>query len=685
MIMLLWTVLFLVGIAYFSWQIYGRYGVLLKLRKDDARDYSTKTWPKRIQNVVVYAFGQMKFFRDDQPAGVMHIVIFWGFSILSLQVVTMFLRGWFPEFVIPGFQIPFIGGTYAFLKDIFQVGVILATLIALSRWAIVKPTRLFGFLPAETELRKHSHWEAYVILIFIMTIMISGFLYDAGRIVALAGNPHIDAEAKWQPISNFIAAFLQDPVLAGHIATASWWVHNLVILVFLNLLPRSKHFHIITSIPNVFFGKLEPTGKLAKKDYTGEDPLFGRSKPLQFTWKQALDMYSCTECGRCSSVCPATSTQKPLAPRQFLVNLRNNLYAAQPAILGATANTASMAILDDVVVGENKAVIDEVVWSCLTCRACEEACPVNIEYVDKIVDIRQHLTQEASRFPEEIGRAFRGMETQSNPWGISASERAAWAEGMDIPNIADKPDVEWLYYVGCGGSFDANNKATSRAFAKILKAANVSFAIMGTSELCNGESARRLGNEYLFQTMAEALAGEINRHAVKKILVNCPHCFNTLKNEYPDFGGKWHVENASEFVAQLIKDGKLNVKENFDKKVVYHDSCYNGRHNNIFEQPRDILGAVPGLKLEEMTANKRSSNCCGAGGGRMWMEEQKDQRVNIQRTEQALEKNPEVIATSCPYCRIMIGSGINEKGLAEKVDVMDVMEIVARNLEPKNA
>jgi len=674
----IWTILFLAGIGFFSWQMYGRLGVLLNLRRDDDRDYSPKTWGTRTKNTIVYAFGQYKFFRDDQPAGVMHIVIFWGFITLSLQVITMFVRGWFPEFVIPGLGMHHLGGPYGLAKDLFQVGVMIGVGIALSRWLITKPQRLFGYLPAEKKLKEHSHWEAYVILCFIFTIMASGFLYDAGRMHVGMGTPENLLERQWQPITRWISSFFEGRmILAGMIATAAWWVHNLVILVFLNLLPRSKHFHIITAVANVFFGKVEPRYRVAKRDFTSETPLFGRSTPDQFTWKQALDMYSCTECGRCSSNCPATATGKPLAPRQFLVDLRDNVYANQTQLLKKTGTDGGATF--DVFIGEGKAISDEVVWSCVQCRACEEACPVNIEYVDKMVDIRQHLVQEASRFPSELGRAFKGMETQSNPWGISSHERDGWTEGLTIPRIADNPNPEYLYYVGCGGSFDSNSRSATRSFCKILSTAGVSYAILAKDELCNGDSARRLGNEYLFQTMAEALVGLLNSHNVKKILVNCPHCFNTLSHEYPNFGGNYEVIHAAEFVKGLIKDGKVKPKAGFDKNVVYHDSCNYGRFNDIYEEPRDLISGAGG-KLSEMDRNKGKGMCCGAGGGRMWLEEPADQRVNVLRTEQALEKNPEVIATSCPFCKIMISSGVNEKGLADKVGVMDVMEIVAQNL-----
>ena len=680
---LIWTVILLAALGLFAWQIRGRLAVLLKARTDDHRDYKSKTFGARLKNTLVYAFAQKKFFRDDQPAGVMHIIIFWGFVCLLVQVLTMFGRGWSADFRLPLFGMGCLGGPYGFIKDIFEVAVLIGVMIALSRWLITKPVRLFGYLPSEKKLRGHSHWEAYVILLFIMTIMLSGLFYDAGRIASLAAiDPSVAAEGRWQPISAMLSRlFAGDPEAGLTVSKICWWLHNCVVLCFLNLLPRSKHFHIITAIPNVFLGKVEPKGRLPKRDFTVETPLFGRSTPDLFTWKQKLDMYSCTECGRCAAQCPATATGKPLAPRQFLLQLRDAVYANQNALMArAKVGNASTGEGFEPVVGEGRPVEDDVVWSCVECRACEEACPVNIEYVDKIVDIRQHLVQEASRFPSELNRAFKGMETQSNPWGISSSERSAWAEGFSVPTLAEKPDAEYLYYVGCGGSFDSNNKKATQAFTKILHEAGVSFAILGQSELCNGDSARRLGNEYLYQTMAEALCATLKEHNVKKILVNCPHCFNTLKNEYPDFGGEWEVIHAAALVGKLVTDGKVKIDQPFGKKVVYHDSCYYGRFNDIYDEPRNLINQVPGAELTEMTRCREKGMCCGAGGGRMWMEEPADQRVNLLRTEQALEQKPDVIATSCPFCRIMIGSGINEKGLSDQVGVMDVMEIVAKHM-----
>lgn len=672
---ILWTLVFLAGTGFFGYQMAGRLQVLLKARRDDGRDYSQKTWGLRFKNTLIYGFGQFKFLKGDQPAGILHIFIFWGFITLGLQVITMFIRGWSPDFILPGLNAGQFGEFYAFTKDVFQILVLISVVIFLVRWGITKPKRLYGILPAEQKLNSQSHWEAYLILSFIGGIMLSSFVYDAGRAILTWNNPETQAEIAWSPFTQLFVRWIgiENLERAAVFARAGWWIHNGIIIVFMNLLPRSKHFHIITGMANVFFGRIEEKGRLPKKDYSVDGAIFGRSQVNQFSWKQVLDMYTCTECGRCSSVCPAAATGKSLAPRQFLLNLRDTLYENQSKI-----NSGQTEF--DVVVGEGKAVIDDVIWSCVTCRACEEACPVNIEYVDKIVDIRQHLVQEASRFPGELNRAFQGLERNSNPWGISSAERFAWAEGLEVPVIAENQKAEYLYYVGCGGCFDNNHKKSAQALTKILKKADVSYAVLGSEETCNGETARRLGNEYLFQSMAETLTQKINSYGVKKVITNCPHCFNTLKNDYPEMGGSWEVHNASDFVNDLVSEGKIQLKKDSDKKVVYHDSCYNARYNEVVEQPRQLIQQATGQAPTEMDLNKKNAMCCGAGGGRMWMEEQKDQRVNIARTDQALDKKPDVIGTSCPFCRVMLSSGVNEKGLSESVQVMDVMEIVAQNI-----
>jgi Fe-S oxidoreductase len=575
------------------------------------------------------------------------------------------------------------GGPYLVLRDVMEVTVLFWVIVALVRWLVTHPARLYGFAPAENRMRTQSHWEAYVILCAIATIMTTGLIYDGGRIVTMGSDPFVQNEARWEPLSRLMAgvlAGLGGPEFVGALANGAWWVHNLVVLVFLNLLPRSKHFHIITSLPNVFFRKLEPIGQLSKQDLENATT-FGTSHIDQFTWKQVLDMFSCTECGRCSSNCPATATGKPLAPRQLLLDLRDYLYEHQDEVIAKRVNVKANgegAELPEV--GENvvgPVIKDEVLWSCNVCRACEESCPVMIEYVDKIVDMRRHLVQEEARFPQELTRVFKGMETQSNPWGIGAEKRFDWADGLDVPTLADKPDAEYLYYVGCAGAFDDRNKKTTQAFARLLKAGGVDFACLANEEPCNGDSARRLGNEYLYQSMAQMCVETMNGYKVRKVIVNCPHCFNTIKNELPQFGGSYEVIHAAALVQQLVDSGRIQLPADFRKKTVYHDSCYYGRFNEVYDEPRTLL-AKAGADVREMHRHRQFGMCCGAGGGRMWIEEDADKRVNLLRTDQALESDPEVIAVSCPFCMTMLSDGVKAKDLEEKVKTLDVMEVVAQ-------
>lgn len=688
---LIFSVFLIVGLGIFARTIYRRTAVLLKAAPVARFD----NIPERLKNVAVYAFGQKKFVQpeprpgsriSEQTAGWMHFFIFWGFTILGIQVIQMFVRGYFPDFYLWPFTPGLLGGPYLLLKDIMEVLVLISICVALYRWGVSHPARLYGYKPSEERLAGQSHWEAYLILCFIGLIMISGKLYDGGRMIVEAGNPDVQAEMAWQPFSYRVGLILGSMGVgtAAFFSNAGWWIHNTIILVFLNLLPLSKHFHILTFLPNVFFAKTEPAGALSKQDLENATT-FGTSYINQFSWKQVLDMYSCTECGRCASHCPATMSGKELAPRQLLLNLRDYLYEHEADISAAPAASGNGdAEAEPVLVGENivgdRLIKDDVLWACTTCRACEEACPIMIEYVDKIVDMRRHLVQEEARFPAELTRTFKGMETQSNPWGIDASERDAWARGLDIATVADKPDAEYLYYVGCAGSFDDRNKRTTQAVAKILKKANVDFAILGKEEMCNGETARRIGNEYLFQSMAQMCNEVLQGYGVRKIITNCPHCFNTLKNEFPQFGGTYEVVHATEFVRKLIAEGRVEFNMDGEKAITYHDSCYLGRYNDIFDAPREILGLIPGVTLNEMERSRKFGMCCGAGGGRMWMEEEPDKRVNIRRVEQALETKPDVVAVACPYCMTMVDDGLKAKEMEGKVEALDVMELVADHM-----
>lgn len=677
----LFTLCLFAGLGYFLHQLSGRFNLLRAAQGKFTLDHL----PERVSSLILIAIGQYKFLRseagivNEKFSGWVHSLVFWGFCILGVQVVTMFGRAYSPDFPwLPAI----LWNPYQLVRDFFEVVVFVCVNILIFRWLVTQPKRLIGYAPAEEKQRSHAHWEAYLILALIGTITFSGLVYDGGRLVAHGVATGEWGDAMWEPFSFVMGRTLMaigGPQLPIELIDVAWWAHNLAILIMLNFLPTAKHFHVITSLPNVFFKKMEPLGALSKMDLENAET-FGTSHIDQFTWKQVLDMFSCTECGRCSSQCPATATGKPLAPRQLLLNLRDYLYEHQDEVIEKRIKHANGNGDGALPVGENivgPIIEDEVLWSCNMCRACEESCPVVIEYVDKIADMRRHLVQEEARFPSELTRVFKGMETQSNPWGIGAEKRFDWAEGLDIPTLADKPDAEYLYYVGCAGAFDDRNKKTTQAFARILMKAGIDFACLANEEPCNGDSARRLGNEYLYQAMAQMCVETFNGYSVKKVITNCPHCFNTIKNELPQFEGHYEVIHAAELVRDLITKGRLQVPAEFDKRVAYHDSCYYGRFNDVYDEPRDVLTAS-GATLEEMKKHKHFGMCCGAGGGRMWIEEDADKRVNLMRTDQALETNPEVIAVSCPFCMTMLSDGIKAKDLEDRVETLDVMEIVDR-------
>jgi Fe-S oxidoreductase len=514
------------------------------------------------------------------------------------------------------------------------------------------------------------------------------------------------------------------------VAHLGFWTHSSLVLIFLNLLPHSKHFHVITAIPNTFLSDLAPLGRLPKvaestealmakvekamEDESGRAPAVGFSRVEHFTWKHFLDFYTCTECGRCSDQCPATQTGKLLSPKHLTLDLRNNLYAragelthskqvaaagtqadpekpqndqgelaeagaGDPTDTSGTREAKREIALVDLVPGVIK---PEVLWACTTCRACEERCPVSISYVDKIVQMRRHLVVMKGEFPQELNKPFEGMETNGNPWNLSRQDRATWADGLNVPLASQKPDAEVLYWVGCAASYDQRAKKIARATAQLLQRAGVDFAILGDEETCTGDPARRAGNEYLFSMLAETNVATLNGYmekGKKKILTTCPHCFNTLLNEYPDFGGKYDVVHHTDFLLGLVAEKKLVPSKPVKGKITYHDSCYLGRYNSIYESPRDILSRIPGVELVEPTYWKKDKGlCCGAGGAQMWMEEQNTNRVNVKRTLQLIDTGASTVASACPFCMTMLSDGLKAKD-REDIRQLDVVELLAES------
>jgi Fe-S oxidoreductase len=486
-----------------------------------------------------------------------------------------------------------------------------------------------------------------------------------------------------------------------------WW-HSSFVLIFLNILPYSKHFHIITAIPNVFTRHLSP-GKLPTiEDLEGKverEESIGYVQITDLSWKDVLDLYTCTECGRCSDNCPAYTTDKKLSPKHVTLALRDHLYACEPTLFKTDVAdpsgkdepsaephemhhaeppkdayyTASVPV--DLV---PNILNPDVIWACTTCRACEEQCPVMISYVDKFIQMRRDQVMIKNEFPAELMTPFNGIETNGNPWNMSSMDRADWADGLDVPLIGDNKEADVLYWVGCAASYDDRAKKIARATVQLLKQAGVNFAILGTEETCTGDPARRAGNEYLFQMMAEQNVETLKGYGVekKKVVTTCPHCFNTLANEYPDFGGNYEVVHHSSFLSQLIKDRKLSPKKRLDGEIVFHDSCYLGRYNEVYDAPREVLKAIPGVRLKEVNYwNRNKGLCCGAGGAQMFMEEQGEKRVNIKRTLQLLDTGAKTIASSCPFCMTMLTDGLKAEEKEDAIKQMDIAELLAHSIE----
>ena len=638
----------------------------LKLGKPDNRFDNP---PKRLYNVVSIALFQTKLFREP-VAGTLHALIFWGFIALSLVVVESLLEGLFGAF-----SFSFLGSFYhviTFSQEIFCVLVVFAVAGSLWRRFITKVKRL--------QVDAHGSFDAAMILVWIAAIVTSTLFQNAARI-ALGTHP---AGLNY-PVSSLLSTlftYSQGTYLFHEII---WFLHIGLVLAFLNYLPYSKHLHVLTSIPNVYFSSLKPKGALQPINLQDETlTKFGATDADDLTWKQLLDGYTCTECGRCESVCPANLTGKLLSPRKIIVDTRHRTTEKAPLMMAGTLDSnqeiAGKTLLDGY-------ITEEELWSCTTCMACVNECPVMIEHVDEIVELRRGLVLNESRFPPELKTVFDNLERNFTPWAFPHSTRADWTNGLNIPTMAevgDAKEIDVLFWVGCAGSYDARYKKVSTAFSKLMQQAGIKFAILGTEEKCNGDAARRMGNEYLAQTMMTENIETLKRYNVKKIVATCPHCFHSLKKEYPQFGGNFEVVHHTDFLNQLVEEGRLQIssqKKNTET-ITYHDSCYLARYNNVVDTPRTMLEAT-GASLVEMPRAKDKGLCCGAGGGRMWMEETAGKRINIERTEEALSTGASTVASACPFCMTMMSDGVKAKEAAEKVQVKDIAEILLESVEQK--
>lgn len=683
------ALLLLAAGAFFGWTMRRRLPPLLFARKDVRWD----NIPERIRRFVRFGLGQGRMpSRGEKPAGFAHILIFAAFMVLAIRTVTLVGMGFSKEFHLPllGLDQP-LGMAYSFVKEVVVVGALLGVSVFLYfRWF-------------QRKERMTLSKEGWLILLVIASLMVTELMFEGGEIAA-TGAPfrlHLFAASTVGAIFASLGLTAGAAEVVSHIG---YWMHVTTILAFGNFLPYGKHFHIITGLGTVFVQRLPPVGVLSKLDLENSEK-FGASTVLDLSWKELLDTYSCTECGRCQTYCPTYVTGKPLSHKEVNRAIRHEIEALGPQLPlplfqllkkkeaaaqaegaapaeGATATGPQLPELRPLVADQGGVLPDETIWACTTCGWCETACPVFIEQVPRIVDMRRNKVLMEAVFPAEAQRVFDGMEQQSNPWGVGSNKRADWTEGLDVPVAANLAEAgnkfEYLFFVGCAGSFDDRQKKVTRAIFKILKEAKVDFAILGTEEGCNGDSARRLGNEYLFQTMATGLIETLKKYDVTKIITQCPHCFNMLGNEYAQFGVKFETIHHAQLIEQLLADNRVKMTKEFTEgEVTFHDSCYLARYNNVTEAPREVLKKVPKLKVIEMPRNREQGFCCGAGGGRMWLEEKLGSRVNQNRVNEAAETGAKVVATSCPFCLTMIRDGINETGREEKLVAKDLAEIVA--------
>ena len=616
----------------------------------------------RLVGMFSYAFAQKRVLA--RPYGVNHFLLFWAFLFLLIANAEFLLEGVIPGFTLATMAPAPLYNVLTFVFDAVSVIALASVLVAFSRRLLFPPAYLGN------EYTKPASGEALLILGMIAALMLAFFLLNAAHIALGEKTP------AWRPVCAAVAGLLHGlaPSTLQALARLSWWTHAVVLLLFMNFLPRSKHLHILSAIPNCYFRSLEKVNTQARETFA-RGARYGVSSVEQYSWKDLLDSLTCTECGRCQDLCPAHDTGKPLNPRRIVHDIKVNLLENGPVLRdGQKCRLPLIGTAADGTIGE------AAIWSCTTCGACTTVCPVLIEQMPKILQLRRHLVQEKAQFPEELLNLFENMEQRSNPWGLAPSERTKWSSMLGDRSFR-AGETEYLLFVGCSGAFDNRNKHVAVAVATILDAAGVSWGLLGKEELCCGDSVRRLGNEYVFDKMAQQNVALFKEKGVLKVVTQCPHCFSALKNDYKQYGLEIEVLHHSQLIFQLIEDGRLRIPKTQDLgNIIFHDSCYLGRHNDTYEAPRKVVAAATGRAPGEFERNRETGYCCGGGGGRMWMEEQAGARINLERVREAMKQQPDTICVSCPYCMTMMEDGLKDQEAAGRCRVKDIAEVVAEAL-----
>jgi Fe-S oxidoreductase len=663
------------GLYLFANVVYSRY-LFVKLGKKAALEPDLK---ERIQAVLVNVFGQKKLLKDKK-SGLLHFVLFYTFFIIQVGLIELIIKGF-----VRGYEFPF-GAAHKYFSLIQEWATFLMLVAVL-----YAAYRRYGEKLKRLQWMRDAKAAAVYIALAALTVSI---LLSLGFEHIMIGR---EVDLVYAPFSGIIAAmFAGIGETAGTVLFhASWWLHMLTVFSFMVFVPQSKQAHELFAIFNVFFKKTGPAGRLRKIDFEEEGvEAFGVGKIEHFTQRQLIDLFACAECGRCTNVCPASGTGKQLSPMHLMTKMRDHLTVKGAAITSrspwqpafafpnAAANQAAsgkLAVTENLI---GDVITEQELWACTSCRNCEEQCPVMNEHVDKIIDMRRYLVMTQGEMPAEAARYFQNIERQSNPWGLNRNDRIRWREGMEdiVKTVTEAETFDVLFWVGSMGAYDLRSQKVAKSFARLMHKAGVKFAILGNEEKNSGDTARRMGNEYLFQELCRQNIETFRKYGVRTIVTTDPHAFNTFKNEYPDFGLEAEVLHHTQFLERLIREGRLKPQKTVEERVVYHDSCYIGRYNNIYDTPREILRSIPGIELLEMERNRENALCCGAGGGRMWMEEHEGTRMNLARTEMALRTNPTIIGSNCPYCLTMLSDGTKAKEAEDRVATLDIAEILEKSV-----